>query len=333
MLMCVPFHHHAADNDHHDNGESLVCVKTWHLAAYAHIVLVPPVFMEPPASPLGIPSWLWLTLLTFFMLFIIWLSLRNLSHLLPLRIQHVIQDFSDRIGLARHIRLLERDDPSTATNGNNGTPFGIDLDASSDDDDDDELPLASRLSREQTTFSKTGRQRKLDRIVRMFSGGIQHARGYGNLPNNNNEDDEESVLDLPNLPSSSRYKPRTKSAVSSTSPPTLFRANSQEGDAPPLPLQFHFTPSREPSSPAGGPLSPSMDRTYPRSPLRSPSLSRTPSLVAILEETAVSPRTSLEQARQLHTQSPGQLESAGLERHGSGSSQSQELQDWASARS
>ncbi|KAK9897818.1 hypothetical protein P389DRAFT_62108 [Cystobasidium minutum MCA 4210] len=256
--------------------------------------------LEPPTSPLGIPSWLWMTLLTFFMLFIIWLSLRNLSHLLPLRIQHAIQDISDRLGLARHIRLLSRDDASlypSLSSGDHSAPFGIDLDEASSDDeeDDDELPLASRFNQQSSSFGKASRQRKLDRIVRLFSGGIQQARGYGNIANSE-EQDEERVLDLPNLPSSSQYKPRIKSSEPSASQ-QLFSANAEEGDASPLPSQFYFSPSRQPCGPVGGPLSPSAERVHPRSPFRSPSLSRTPSLDAIVEETPVSPRTSTQQLR------------------------------------
>lgn len=321
---------------------------SWPLQLYRHtddiaLLTVP---LDPPTSPLGIPSWLWLTLLTFFMLFIIWLSLRNLSHLLPVRVQHAIQDFSDRLGIASHIRLLEHNvNPRSARSGNNpraDVPFGIDLDegSSDDEDDDDELPLATRFAHQQdSSFGKSGRQQKLDRIVRLFSGGIQHARGYGPLGSSNvnytQDEDEERVLDLPNLPSSYNYDRRKKqnasaTSTTTTSPTTLFQADYQEGDASPLPSKFSLSNTRFHAS---GPLSPSLDRNTPRSPIRSPSLSRTPSLVAIVEETSVSPRSSTEHTRPKRTDSPVQLESSELDRSGSGSSHSQELPDWASARS
>lgn len=268
------------------------------------------------------------------MLFIIWLSLRNLSHLLPLRVQHAIQDFSDRLGLARHIRLLEHNDSSDRQGGNTDVPFGIDLDEGSSDDDDDELPLASRFNGQPPSFGSSGRRQKLDRIVRLFSGGIQRAKGYGNLANSDEE--EERVLDLPNLPSTNQHYRREGPTNTSSATTTLFRADSQEGDASPLPAQFSLSPARPQlnSSFVPGPLSPSTDRIYsPRSPIRSPSISRTPSLDAIVEETSVSPRTSIELTRQAHTQSPVEMESAVMSRFGSGSSHSQELPDWASARS
>lgn len=292
----------------------------------------PSVPLVAPTSPLGIPSWLWLTLLTFFMLFIIWLSLRNLSHLLPLRVQHAIQDLSERLGVARHIRLLEQNEHLGATSGNRhmAASFAMDLDEGSSDDDDDELPLATRFNQHDSTFRKAGTQQKLDRIVRLFSGGIQHARGYGHIPGEPAHEDEERVLDLPSLPSPSHYGKRHNPAASSPSPKTLFQTDPHDGDASPLPAQVSLPNARYSNT---GPLSPSLDRSYPRSPIRSPALSRTPSLVAIAEESSVSPRSSFDVQRPNQFDSPGPELSAELRRSASGSSQSQTLPDWATARS
>jgi hypothetical protein len=312
------------------------------------------------------------------MLFIIWLSLRNLSHLLPLPIQNAIQDISDRLHLhiRSHIRLLDPRDTAGNAGGNysrryhpqqqqQGIPFNLDPDDASSEDDDDELPLVSLSSHNDdgpsSYFGKAGRSRKLDRMVRLFSGTgtSQRSRGYGQLGNaDTHEEDEESVLDLPNLSASTqRFNPNNTERIrqhrqqqqQQRNPPNipphpsiLFQASTHENDASPLPT--HFSPF---TSPIKGPLSPSLERgIYPRSPLRSPSLSRTPSLVAIVEETSVSPRSSTDQQRRQQdheyqdhrkqlVESPT---SEPISRIGSGSGstesrESREIQDWASARS
>lgn len=327
--------------------------------------------VPPITSPTGISPWIWLPVLTVFMGFVIWLSLRNFLQLLPLRVQYAVQDFADRAGYRGQIRLNDdgastlylaregeytddEDDVESRQGRRAGyggryhsgrSEDGIALDAVSTDDEgeedddgeDDELPLAAAIERkkrrqsQRSSFSRSGRERKLDRLVSLFSGKS------GRTNEVNDEEQGERILDLPNstMQSPARRVPQPRKASyglhlspdqalhsftdaqhrsqSPTSARDLLRqrSNSSEADATPLPSRFnlprtaplntnvHRTPSQSPET------SPTIDRRMaaaalrssqppPRSPIRSPSMSRTPSLNAIPEDPAETARHSAE---------------------------------------
>ena len=175
-----------------------------------------------PASPTGIPSWIWMTLLTLFMLAIIFVSVRGLYAHLPVSWQRYLrerwEDAQERIALANP---LQRRSSHWGRNGRirlsaDGPHQGVQIgsltvhadgesSASDEDDDDDELPLATRLQDLQSDRRLApGRngllsRSKVDRVVSLFSGkgtdnGIGHS--YRNALHLG-ADDEERILDLP----------------------------------------------------------------------------------------------------------------------------------------
>lgn len=175
-----------------------------------------------PASPTGIPSWIWMTLLTLFMLAIIFVSVRGLYAHLPVSWQRYLrerwEDAQERIALANPLQRrsshwgrsgriqLSADGPHQGVRIGSLTVHADGESSSSDeDDDDDELPLATRLqdlqSHRTLTSGRNGllSRSKVDRVVSLFSGkgtdtGIGHShRNALHL----GADDEERILDLP----------------------------------------------------------------------------------------------------------------------------------------
>lgn len=261
------------------------------------------------------------------MCFIVWLSLRNanLDRYLPERLQNAIQDFKARLGFSRRIRLPPSSgrDPEEAI-----ANLSIHNGDSSDEegDHDDELPLAHRWqngsshSRQSTTKRRSrGVPSLADRFVSLFTGRGQ-ASAYGLLgggsrangryfQEDEEEDPEGSILNLPTLANhngvqnhSRQPEHQNRRVTKPKTSPSLFKLDTSDLDAPLLQSNFTLSPSRisqaNPFSSLGDLGSPTLGYGFPRSPIRSPSLSRTPSLVAIAEETSPSPRNSAEHSQQ-----------------------------------
>ena len=281
--------------------------------------------MNARASPTGIAPWIWLPLLSFFMLFILWLCLRNASQLLPIRVQYKLQHLADNLVGRGRIRLLDTPGIYNTDDRSHRSQFTLDLDgSSSEDDDDDELPLATVGE----PYNGKGGRRKLERIANLF-GGISHQSNRYRQANLDAEEQPERIVDLPITHSNrSVYAPSNRSShrASGSASTSLFRTDSAEMDAPTLPPHFSL-----PSSPTIPPQSP-FERTssfnHLRSPTRSPALSRTPSLVAIQEETSASPRSSIDKS----TYPAISSHSMARDYSSSSASSEQELPDWASAK-
>lgn len=236
--------------------------------------------VTPPSSPTGIPSWVWLPILTLFMLFVIWLSLRNFLQLLPLRMQYALRDFTDRAGYRGRIRL---NDDAASTHYDGYTDFGdgdgddasqshsgfrygngrtgrvIHLDGVSSDeeeDDDDELPLASSLDRrnkrrrdsQRSSFSIRGRGHKFSRIAQLLTGkGKQQHHHHHPSSRLKEPDEEDPILDLGHTHRNTSYlqpdsnRNRERSDSSASSASNMFRTKSNEEDAPPLANNFDLS--------------------------------------------------------------------------------------------
>jgi hypothetical protein len=241
---------------------------------------------------------------------ILWLCLRNVTQLLPLKVQRILQDLVDRAFGRGRIQLLDDSHHyGISENRRPGIPMGLEGDS---DDEDDELPQfptqSAGRARGITGTLQASKDRMEAAILSLVAGRSQRFR------RSPDEEDPEAASDrilvLPNISSrhtANTYKPGLSlqtndcpetpdSARPSTRPTsTLFRRDSADADAPPLPSYFninhhHQSPTRYHSRSGSG------DRTPPlsaRSPtIRSPALSRTPSLLAIAEESSISPPSS-----------------------------------------
>ena len=244
-------------------------------------------------------------------------------------------------------------------------------------DNDDELPLARRWENGhggRNGFRSHAIRRKestLNRLISLFTGrgqasaygllgGQSSGRSNGGYHLEEDDADEEAgggghILQLPNLNTSNsnpvrnhirRSQPPTKKQKSS---PSLFTLDTADLDAPALAPNFTLSPSRTSQSNPfasfseglGSPRStgsPNIGYGFPRSPIRSPSISRTLSLVAIAEETSLSPRGSSETVERPNFAQTASMSRSASTDSGTSSSygassraEDRSLPDWASA--
>ena len=237
--------------------------------------------------------------------------------------QYAMQDFADKAFGRSRIRLVDM--PGREQGDGRiyraNVPSYFDEGSTDDgDDNDDELPLATVG---QHAARRQGRGRNFDRIAGFFGGKGHLGNCHEQAGFLDPEAQQEYILDLPSTRTTLSGKKygkasRSISRASVSSSSSLFRTDSSDADALPLPL------SKSRMTSISGERS-TVQNT--RSPTRSPSLSRTPSLTAIQEEASIPKRAFIGEHEDDSKASPF------MTRADSSSSRSseQELPDWASA--